>query len=235
MKNIFTKIFLFLCALAAIAEGALFFIVYLGRVPVRDVALGYKFILETPEALNTVLGFAAAFLCIGAALLLMSFRRYGNQKEILIKEKGGVLRIPLDAVRDFVTQTLELRSSMSGFETDIKNKGKWLAINISSAFNGGIPVSRTASDTRNALKEEIERVFEFNHFKINFQMRHVSLNSKKKPLGKEAMDNEQAGNQHKLLPLESSVDMDAEGLRIKEQLRKKGSMGKFWIKKRHVE
>jgi len=122
--------------------------------------------------------------------LIVAFRSKRRQKLILIKEKGEILRIPVDEVKDFIDQMLGQNPYLSDFDTTLRNKGKRIYINISSVFNDAVSIRQEVNQIRKILKGELGRVFEFARFKINFQIKGIGINPEKKYFSSRFMNEE---------------------------------------------
>ena len=211
MKTFFIKILLFVCAVVAIAEGMFFFLVAFKRIYPQDIISFYALVLQTPKYLNVTLGFSAGFLLLGFVLLAVVFRGSRTQKAILIKDKGETLRIPIDAVSDFANQLLHQNPYISDYDTAINSKGKWLYVDISFVSNDAFPINQGVSEIRAMLRDELTRVFAFDHLRINFQMKNISINSDKPRLmDKEQIEEEKISVEHLLTDKVDIVPNDEE-------------------------
>lgn len=183
MKNFITRIFFFILAVACIAESAVFFLARSGYFSLNNVTLFYSRFLQTPRMLDFALGFGIGFLVFGLIFSYLAFRYAGQTKTIIVKGRDGMLRIPVSAIGSFVEQALNMLdqySSLSDFTTTINKKGKWVYISIATAITGGVPVQQEIRRVKEALREEIARVFEFPYFKIDFLVKGVNIERKKK-------------------------------------------------------
>ncbi|MEE8359458.1 MAG: hypothetical protein V3S04_00865 [Candidatus Omnitrophota bacterium] len=180
MKNLITRFFLFLLAVVSIAESAVFFMARYRYLSLKSVALFYKRFLQTPWMLDFTLGFAIGFLAVGIIFSYLAFRKTGRPKSIVVKDRNGILHIPVDTIKDFVDRALDILdqySSLSDFETTIDKKGKCIYIYIVST-TGAVPIHREIHRIREALRAEIARVFEFPHFKVDFLIKGITVEQK---------------------------------------------------------
>ena len=210
MKSFFIRIFLFICAIAATFGGILLFLVGLKRISPKDAISFYSFVLQTPPALSAALWVGLSFSCLGFILFFLALRSRIAQKSILIREGGEILRIPIDAVKDFIDHILLKNPHLNAFDTMINNKGKWIYINIFPAFNDAVSIRQQVSHMRKILKEEIERVFEFSYLRINFQMRTVSVDPERNFFGTRIVNKDQIGDEERSLEQALNQQADAE-------------------------
>ncbi|MEE8423999.1 MAG: hypothetical protein V3S49_05605 [Thermodesulfobacteriota bacterium] len=105
------------------------------------------------------------------------------------------MRIPLDTIKDFVDQILSQSPCMIDFDTVISNAGGWININIFSSFKQVVPIRQEVDRMRVILKQEIERVFGFTHFKINFQMKNINIDQSRNSFSSEFAKEEQVENE----------------------------------------
>lgn len=226
MKKLITKLFLFICAGLAIFESMFFFMVTFRRIPAQKVISFYTFVSQTPKALRITLGVAIFFLSLGIILFFLALRVRRPQKVFLIREKGEVLRVPVDTIRDFIDQILSQSPYMSDFDTMISSKRERMNIDIFSSFKQAVPIRQEVSRVRAVLREEIERVFGFTNFKINFQAKGINIEQKT-----EGFIPQQGRKEVENLPLEQGLSLEAEeesnneniikDIHLKEKLRKK--------------
>jgi len=210
MRSFFIRIFLFVCAVTATFGGMLFFMVGLRHISPKDAISFYNFILQTPQALSAVLWVGLSFVCLGFILFFLALRRRMPQKSILIKERGEILRIPINALKDFIDHILLKNPHLNAFDTMINNKGKWIYINIFPVFNDVVSIRQQVSHIRKILKEEIERVFEFSYFKINFQMRTVSIDPERNFFGSRIVNKDKIKDEEHSLKQALSQETDSE-------------------------
>lgn len=186
MKTLITRIFFFILAAVCIAESGVFFLARSRYFSLNSVTSFYSRLLETPRMLDFALGAAIGFLAFGLIFLYLTFRSAGHTKSIVVKGRDGMLRIPVSAIGNFVEQALNILdqySSLSDFRTTINKKGKWVYISIATAITGGVPVQQEIRRIKGALREEIARVFEFPYFKIDFLVKSVNIEQKKREFG----------------------------------------------------
>ena len=213
MKTFLIKLFSLVCAAVFIFESMVLFAVRYGRILPKDAISFYTFVLRTPRALDATLGFAIGFLCAGLIFLSVAFRRTRKQKIILIKENGETLRIPMDVVKDFISQILGQNRHMSEFDTKIHNKRKWLFIDIFPVFNNDVAVRQQVNQMREDLKEQIEYAFELNRCKVNFQLKGINAaTAKKETTGTEDQGEKEEISLDKHVPAEIDTELQDDNI-----------------------
>lgn len=170
MKKIIIKLFLFMCALIFMLEGAILLMVCLGQFSIDEVTAFYGHLLQTPDWFDILYGITAAFLCFGLILLLGIFRKSGQIETIEVRDKGEMIRIPVKTIEDFINQIIRMNGRFSDVYVGIKKKRKWIHIDIEGTYTGHSPIRNEITEVKNVLKGEIKRVFEFSHLRIDFQV-----------------------------------------------------------------
>lgn len=170
MKKIIIKLFLFLCALIFISEGAILLMAYFGWFSVDEATAFYSLLLQTSGWLDILYGVAAAFLCLGLVLLLNIFRKTGPIKTIEVQDKGEMVRIPVKTLKDFIEQIIRMNGRFNDVYIGVKKKGKWIYIDVAGTYTGQSPIHHEITEVKKVLKGEIKRVFEFSHLRIDFQI-----------------------------------------------------------------
>ncbi len=170
MKKIIIKLFLFICALIFISESAILLMVCFGRFSVDEAVTFYRSLLQVPDRLDILYGVAATFLCLGLILLLGIFRKAGQIRTIEVRDKGEMVRIPVQTIKDFIEQLLRMNGQFNDVDIGIKKKGKWIYIDIEGTYTGQSPIRNEITEVKGTLKGEIKRVFEFSHLRIDFQI-----------------------------------------------------------------
>lgn len=224
MKKLVTKFFLFGFAVLAISESIFFFMVIFRPIPTGDIISFYTFILETPKVFHITLGVAIFFLSLGIILFFLALQVKGPQKLFLIREKGEILRIPVDTIGHFIDQILSQSPYMSDCDTMISSKRERMNIDIFSSFKQAVPIRQEVSRVRAVLREEIERVFGFTNFKINFQMKNINIDQSRNSNRFEFVNEEQVEDgatslEHVLTP--KKEEEPENGKIIEEAVQKK--------------
>jgi len=175
MKVFFMKIFLMIAAIICMFEGLALVMAGLGRLPSEKLLDIYNRLAAHPKALQTMLGAGLLFALLGFILLLAASRSKPAQKMIAIEIEGKMLSVPQTAIRGFVKQILGKNPYMSNFTVDFERKGKRMTIRIISSFKGITSVHQELIRIECVLRSEIERVFEWKDFDLDFQLRSVSV------------------------------------------------------------
>jgi hypothetical protein len=173
MKNFAARVFLSVSAAIFILEGAALLALRAGYFSIDDTAALYGYLVRTRDGMNLLSGFTMALFVIGLLFLHRVVRMAGGPDVIILKDKGGILRIPVDTFKDFIDQVLKKESLLSDFSTKVYRKGRWIYINITSNFTGRVHVCKEAFQVKHILECEIERVFKLSRFKITFQMKGI--------------------------------------------------------------
>jgi len=182
-------------------EGAVLLMVRLGYFSAEQVIVFYSRVLGTKSMLDVTLGVAAVFLLFGLFTAFLAWRSPRRMKYIAVKDKNGLLSIPVDTVGDFVGQALTLLdqySSMSDFDTTVNKRGKWVYIDIRATVTDAVPIKQEINRIKETIKEQIVRVFEFPYVKIEFHVKGVdfSRGAKKTDLDEDDKLNEETPSTH---------------------------------------
>ncbi len=175
MKNFIVKLFSLICAVIFLSQSAVLFLIWSGRVSLRDIIDFGNSLLQTSRHADILAGSAIAFLSIGLIFFYRAMKRTVRLKAIVVKNKGEIVRIPVNTVRDFVYQIIEKNPYLKEPNVVIHKKGKWIYINVLCAYTGETPVQEEINTLKEILRGEIGRVFGFSYLKIDFQLEGIRI------------------------------------------------------------
>lgn len=180
MKTFFMKIFMVVAAGLCLFEGVVLIAIGLGRLAPEQFLSMYNSLMAAPQVLNVLLGVGGFFVVLGFILLVVSSRTKPAPKMIMAEKDGKPLGIPQQTIADFIHEIMEQNPYTSDITVEFVSGKETIEIVITSAFNGVSSLHQEISRIEKVLKNEIETVFGWNGFTINFQLRRVSVNSKRK-------------------------------------------------------
>lgn len=180
MKTFFVKIFMVVAAGLCLFEGLVLIAAGLGRLTPEQLTSIYNRLMASPKVLSFVSGVGIFFLVLGFILLIVSSRTKPAPKMIMVEKDGRSLGIPQQTIGNFINQVMEQNPYVSDVNVEFVPTQEETQIMIASAFNGVPSVHHEINRIEEVLQNEIEKVFGWKGFKINFQLRGVSVNSKRK-------------------------------------------------------
>ncbi len=179
MKNFIIKIFFLICALIFIGESLVLFFIRFGNISSEQVNYYYSMLFQLPMSMRVLSIFAALFLWLSCIFFINVFRKNSTPKEVIIKDRGELLRIPVTTIEDLVRQIASMNTHFDNIEMFITNSSNIVKINISCTYSGFKSVKEEVSELKEILRGEINRVLDLHRVIINFyldgiKVRHVT-------------------------------------------------------------
>ncbi|MBF0217738.1 MAG: alkaline shock response membrane anchor protein AmaP [Candidatus Omnitrophica bacterium] len=169
MMVFFRKILYFFCGMVFFSLGLLLSGVSTGYITSSMLVEIYSY----QESLNCMLWAGAVLGVAGLIFILAAFLVRGEPKEMVIRDKGELVRIPLLAIRDVVNQILSQEPSVGGYKTVVTKRGKTVIFDILCAFHEGVSIRQEIALLKDIVKDRISELFEFADFRINFTVEGV--------------------------------------------------------------
>jgi len=174
MKSFIIKIFFLVCSVVFFLEGLLLLLIYLGNIPPDEVESFIGSALQAKDTMEIILYLSIGGLIIGTICMLQVFKGTGKDQTIAIRDKDGTVHIPMATIKNLVDQILGSSHSLSGFKTIVQKKGKFIYIDISSKFKSSVSIRQEASQIKEHIKNEMEEIFDYPYFKIDFQVKRIT-------------------------------------------------------------
>jgi hypothetical protein len=174
MKNFVRRLFLVLCGMTLMTEGLILLSVRMGYLSLEKILNWIITLFRTQKGLDAITTASLGLVVLGAVLLVSALLMMKKQKTIKITNDGEMVVIPVDAVKDFIEQSLKRISRFKGIKTSINKKGRWLVVVIQGVFAGDTSITSEIESVKDALRKKLQEVFEFSQFKLNFHVKGIS-------------------------------------------------------------
>ena len=173
MKNFIKRVFLSICGIILLTQGMILMGLRVRALPMDKFLNYFISFFQNPKGLDIVFAAALFLFFLGVSLLFASLVTMKIRKVITIKNNGGKIVVPCDAVKDFIEQALEDNSCMSGIWAVINKRGRSIVVDVHCAYRGSTSIREEIASIGSDLAERTKKVFSIRHFKMNFNVRSV--------------------------------------------------------------
>jgi len=175
MKNFIIKLFLFLCAVIFISQSILLFMIRMEKISIETIIHSYSSIFQIPFWANFFNSMIGVFLGTGLILCAFIFRKKTVTEEIVIKDKGEFIRIPIETIKALIIQILGNNPRFKEIDIDIFSKGSKTHIILACAYEGSHSVKEEIIESKEILKGELKRILDLSHIHFDFQLGGITV------------------------------------------------------------
>jgi len=159
-----------------ITESILLFRIHTGNFTLQNTISLYNLSQNNLSSFPVLLALAIAFFLFGMLCLLILFNKsYQAIDEIIIKNKGEIISIPFETIKNVVMQMISLNSHLKDIDISITQIKKDININIACSYKGNRSIMEQIEEVKEIVKGEIKRVFSLPNFKLNFQLDEIII------------------------------------------------------------